>query len=395
MARSIAHLASSASLLALLIGGMARGAETSLTLRGIVLDGGDKPLVFARVWALRESGQRLDGETITGADGRFELRASAPVHSLVLAHGESGRVLQQKGPWRADAEVRVDVAAARLFEIRGRITDPGRTLMDGLMDPGARWDGKLDHIARTMIKVVVRAAGLEVLTVHPREDGSFSVKADLPITSLTLRSGGGWTVTRAGPWSAAATVSFDTSSEKVYSLRGKVRDAAGKPAVHARVTGWDAAGALVVEGHATADGSFLLRTNEKIERLETSILGDAVRKQGPWSSDATIDLGAPSRASREVVGLLAARDAAAIKPFTLKGRVTTKSGRPAAGASVTAFDRAGKEIAATETDARGAYQLAVSQAVGLVKARLPGKWATSQSGPWTADASADIALEHE
>lgn len=259
-----------------------------------------------------------------------------------------------------------DSAQNNAVTLIGRIVDPQKILLQGLMDEGVRWSGTLDRIGRRVVDITAYSGSEKVLSVHPDEDGRFTITAHAAISHITLEvAGGGLYMRENGPWRHDTTIDLDLASG-VFVVDGYVRNVDGTPMQRELISAYDDAREKRMFTYTNSKGYFRFWSNQKIASLETSADRLRIVKDGPWSRNASVTLAHDKK-----------------RLFTIKGRVADKTGTPTAGVRISAlFEGGGGK--STMSDANGYYEISTDKKVKLLygyydltgeEVKKPGDWA--------------------
>lgn len=179
--------------------------------------------------------------------------------------------------------------AAAETVVEGSIRDPNRWLLQGLMDEGVPWPGKLDAVGRRMVQICAYAQDQLVQCVHPQEDASFQLAVQNAIDRVTVQvPAGGVFISRLGRWLPGDSVAIDLAGDDIFALEGVVLKPSGSPHAFQHVKAYADNGAMVADTYSRKAGNFVIRTNVSIARIEVLTGERAVIKEGPWHAAARL-----------------------------------------------------------------------------------------------------------
>lgn len=267
------------------------------------------PVPGAVAWAESRSGQAPSPAERTDAEGRFEI-AGKP--------GETLDVWVRRPGWApalatarlgADGEVPVDVVLERGARVAGRLVDSDRRPLAGQVVVEALGEAAVSPLVSDAWAVDAAADGRFVLTLVPSG----------PLR-LTARSGA------RGPQPVEIDVGLrqaqvdlgDVVLEPTLALRGRVRDATGRPVADATVSVPAPSRPRPLEARTGADGAFVLAGLP----AQPALLQVRARGFAPARRHAM-----PGEAPVEVVLEAEAR---------ISGLVVDEAGRPVDGATAAA-----------------------------------------------------------
>lgn len=266
------------------------------------------------------------------------------------------------------------------FALRGRIIDSRKILLQGLMDEGVSWDGRLDttdgQVGRQVVVIHAYSDGNALTPTHPDEKGEFSLTANASITHLSLAvSGGGLFFQANGPWSSNANVVIDLN-DKIFVLDGDLKSMSGKPVQREMITAYDDEQRTMVTAYSDSRGHFRFWSNQPIAALETHADNLPLLQRGPW---------------RENTSIMLARKQGGV--FTVQGRISDSAGRPVPGIRISATFEDGSAKSAL-SDNSGLYAIKVDRKV----VRLFGysdltEQAVTRQGSWSSDAKVDFTFD--
>jgi hypothetical protein len=259
--------------------------------------------------------------------------------------------------------------------LTGRIIDPQKILLQGVTDEGVRWSGKLDRVGRQVVDITAYSGNNKLVSVHPDENGEFTITASSAVSHITVEvGGGGLYIRKNGPWHSDATVDLDLA-HGVFVVDGYVRNVDGTPMKREMISAYDDAHEKLIFAYTNSTGYFKFWSNHNIASLETSADRLRIVKNGPWSQNTTLTI-TPDKS----------------RLFIVKGRVTDKTGKPAAGVRLSALFEGGGGKSAM-SDANGYYEIATDKKVKLMSGYydLTGE-EVKKSGGWMQDAAVDFVF---
>lgn len=259
--------------------------------------------------------------------------------------------------------------------LTGRIVDPQKILLQGVMDEGVRWSGHLDRVGRRVVDITAYSGNDKLIAVHPEENGEFTITTDAAVSHITVTvSGGGLYIRKDGPWQSDATVDLDLA-KGVFVIDGYVRNVDGTPMKREMVSAYEAASEKLIFAYTDSTGYFKFWSNHKIISLETSADRLRIVKNGPWSRNATLTLAHDKR-----------------KLFTIKGRVVDNTGAPTAGVRISALFE-GNGGKSTMSDANGYYEISTDKKVKLMFGYYDlTREEIKKPGSWASDATVDFVF---
>jgi protocatechuate 3,4-dioxygenase beta subunit len=268
--------------------------------------------------------------------------------------------------------------------LTGRIIDPQKILLQGVTDEGVRWSGKLDRVGRQVVDITAYSGNDKLASVHPDENGGFTITASSAVSHVTVEvGGGGLYIRKNGPWQSDATVDLDLA-HGVFVIDGHVRNVDGTPMKREMISAYDDAKGKLIFAYTNSTGYFKFWSNHKIASLETSADRLRLVENGPWSRNVTLTL---------------AHDKS--KLFTIKGRVVDKTGAPTAGVRISAlFEGSGGK--STMSDANGYYEISTDKKVKFMygyydltreEIKKPGGWAQDATVDFVFDLGAVFTLK--
>lgn len=203
------------------------------------------------------------------SEGRFRLRSSREVAYLRATVG--GMLLREEGPWSSDTVVDLGYEADELTTLMFNVqTTSGQALADVSISAS-------DEERRSLGTSMSDAKGMSMLTT------------DKTVGSITARRQNGQVVVVEGPWDADATITIEFPVPLLFTLQGKVTGKDGRGLAKVDVVPLDEAGAAMPGGLTDRVGNYSIECVKKVGSI-TATLNTEGTVEGPWDSDATVDI---------------------------------------------------------------------------------------------------------
>ncbi|MBU0995039.1 MAG: carboxypeptidase-like regulatory domain-containing protein [Proteobacteria bacterium] len=311
----------------------------------------------------------VDDEGVTHYSDSYENVPEKYIH--MNDAGKTGPDIRQL----SEQPATLQSADAKPFVLQGQILDKNSRMLASLLDEGVKPSGKIDRIGRQVISVTAYADDAKISSVNPDDDLGFRFSSGKIITHVTVEvSGGGIYYRENGPWHQDAEIVIDLD-KGLFTLDGLVNNKDGSPAKRILVSAYDETNSQIAYRYTGSQGQFSFLTNQPVYMLQSSADGLQIKKEGPWSMEASVILTVSEQ-----------------DMFTIRGMVTDKDGNPVKDARVSAnFEAGGGKSVMTKEN--GQYELPVDKKINHLYAyRELTQEEQKKDGPFETDETVNFVL---
>ncbi len=371
------HIVKIAALIAVLL--LQAAGLAAMKMEGIALDSTGLVQTYMHLIPVSPDGRQLTSQQLTNREGRFQFRLNGPVGWLYVIDRQHNVVNRIDGPWNDDVGLKIDLSQGKYHTYSGIITDSGNTMLQYLMDPGAKWSGEFDHIGSRMVSIQAYSGKTNVMTVNPAVDGKFQFQADFTIDRITVTvDAGGVYLEEHGPWQNGGEINFDFMNMGVFSITGQALDFNNKPLPREMIHAFDKNKNKLMYVYTDTAGRFELRSNVAIGFVGAQVKGAELAVAGPWQSNAAISLKMTS-----------------LPRNMIRGRVTDENGNPIPKVRVVPLDKDGRSKDMVDqgyTDSNGHYEATATTDISGVAAYRKNGQEVKLNGPFHDHNAVDLVF---